>query len=56
MTGHRCLRCGIAWAGDTGPETRFTIITKYCPLCVEKLPVVRYESPIRRAVKPVDER
>ncbi len=54
MTGHRCIRCGMAWAGDTGPEERFRYITKFCPLCIEKFPVARTPL-IQQAGKPIEE-
>lgn len=46
---HRCLKCGMAWAADTGAEDRFVYITKFCPLCMERFPRLPHLEPLGAA-------
>lgn len=39
--GHRCVNCRKIWAGDTGPEERFEYITKICPDCLARTPMLK---------------
>lgn len=40
MTALQCIQCGTRWATNAGPRDNFTAITKLCPGCVAKLPVL----------------
>jgi hypothetical protein len=38
-----CMRCGQFWASNAGPREHFSVISKFCPDCVAKLPALRFE-------------